>query len=227
MISANLNYYAIDQFNNPLAVTDPAKKSFRKAGKEPSAKPLIDERRRLKKEDKELKLPELDDFDDFVMPDIDSFGAPDIDDDDDFLDGFGDFEMPGIEDMGMPDLDALADMDWDDLPIPDDMEFTIPDRDTIAKIEIPENEYITVFEDHINIDGKIPVLRVPYYEERLKDLESFDGFVARWYIPGESLTFSKTNTTAIITIMIIDTAKEIKVGMGYNWAPVVLGRNEM
>ena len=28
MISANINYYAIDQFHNPLAVKDPQKKSF-------------------------------------------------------------------------------------------------------------------------------------------------------------------------------------------------------
>ena len=70
-------------------------------------------------------------------------------------------------------------------------------------------------------------MRVPYYEERLKDLESFDGFVARWYLPAERLYFEKTNTTAITTVVVMDTAYEIKVGVGYDWPPLVLGEGEM
>ena len=122
----------------------------------------------------------------------------------------------------------VEDMDLSDLPIPADLDnFKIPEKDVFSRIAIPDNDYIQVFDDHINIENKIPVMRVPYYNERLAGLESFDGFVARWYIPGEKLYFSKSNTTAIITVMILDTAKEIKVGVGFDWPPVVLGRNEM
>lgn len=117
--------------------------------------------------------------------------------------------------------------DLSKIPIPDVDEMPIPEKDAFSKIQIPDNKYLEVYDDHINIDGTIPVMRVPYYNERLDDLESFDGFVARWYIPGEKLYFKKSDTTAIITVMILDTAKEIKVGVGYDWPPVVLGRNEM
>lgn len=89
------------------------------------------------------------------------------------------------------------------------------------------SDHITVYPDHIAIEDTVPVLRVGYYEERLDGLEDFDGFVGRWYIPSEKLYFEKSNSTAIITVMIIDSAKEIKVGLGYNWAPDVLGPNQM
>ena len=99
-------------------------------------------------------------------------------------------------------------MDLNDLPI--DFDSTpLQKKSAFTKINIPENPYLDIYDDHINIENKIAVMRVPYYEERLKDLDSFDGFCARWYIPGESLYFSKSNTTAIITVMILDTAKEI------------------
>lgn len=70
-------------------------------------------------------------------------------------------------------------------------------------------------------------MRVPYFFDRLNGLPSFDGFVARWYIPGEKLIFQATNTTAITTVMVIDTAHEIKVGVGFDWKPVVLGSDQM
>ena len=76
-------------------------------------------------------------------------------------------------------------------------------------------------------DSAFPIMRVPYYRERLEGLPSFDGFVARWYIPGEKLYFKKSETSAAITVMIIDSAMETKVGVGFDWAPVVLGRDEM
>ena len=68
---------------------------------------------------------------------------------------------------------------------------------------------------------------VPYFQSRLDGLKDFDGFVSRWYVPGESLYFEATNTTAIITILIIDSAHEIEVGVGFDWKPVVLGDDEM
>ena len=84
-----------------------------------------------------------------------------------------------------------------------------------------------MYPDHININDKVPILRTKFYQERLANLPNFDGFVARWYIPGENLYFSRTDTNATISVIIMDTAHEIKVGVGYDWTPVKLGRDQM
>ena len=86
---------------------------------------------------------------------------------------------------------------------------------------------LEIYEDHITIEDSIAIMRVPYFLERLQNLPSFSGFVPRWYFPAEKLRFSKSNTTAIITAMIIDSRQEIKVGVGYDWPPVILGPDEM
>lgn len=66
MISANVNYYAINPFDNPLAVRDPESKAFWSAGNKPREKPLIDEgTRQLKATSEEIELP---DFNDFSIP---------------------------------------------------------------------------------------------------------------------------------------------------------------
>lgn len=80
----------------------------------------------------------------------------------------------------------------------------------------PWQQYFRIYQDHISIEDKYNIMIVPYFQSRLKDLPSFDGFVSRWYFPGESLYFEKTNSTAIITVMIIDSAHEIEVGVGYD-----------
>ena len=64
------------------------------------------------------------------------------------------------------------------------------------------------WDDHISI-GDFAVMKMSYYKDKLDNLKGFDGFVGRWYIPAESLTFSKTETTAIITVIVMDTAHEI------------------
>ena len=68
-------------------------------------------------------------------------------------------------------------------------------------------------------------MRVPYFMDRLANLTNFDGWVPRWYIPSAELKFTNSNRTAFATVMIIDTAHEIKVGMGHDWTPIVLGRD--
>ena len=158
---------------------------------------------------KDLELPDLDALDE-AIPGFSDLDMPDLDG---LSDGLGDFDFSGISpddlsNITADDLEALSDLDLSDLPFDFD-NIPIPEKDAFTKIAVPENQYLEIYDDHINIEGKIAVMRVPYYEERLKDLDSFDGFVARWYIPGESLYFSKSNTTAIITVMILDTAKEI------------------
>ena len=135
-------------------------------------------------------------FPDMDLPDLDSLNLPDVDMS----------AIPDLSTLTADDISALSELDLDDLPLPDMDDIPIPEKEAFSKIVIPENQYLEVYDDHINIEGKIAVMRVPYYQERLKDLEPFDGFVARWYIPGEKLYFSKSDTTAIITVMILDTA---------------------
>ena len=92
---------------------------------------------------------------------------------------------------------------------------------------LPDWFPVHFYHDHISIEGDINIMRTRYFFNRLDGLESFDGFVARWYIPGTDMLFEATNTTAVITVLIIDTAHEIQVGVGYHWKPVVLGSDQM
>lgn len=137
---------------------------------------------------------------------------------------------------------SVGDNDYDDYYDSDsdleDQDSSLADTDKVFEaieerersksgIVVPENGHLTVYEDHLDLKDSFPIMRVPYYREKLSELANFDGFVARWYIPGEKLYFKKSSTTAIINVMIIDSAEEIKVGVGYDWTPVVLGRDEM
>ena len=45
-----------------------------------------------------------------------------------------------------------------------------------------------VYEDHVVIEG-VNIIRVPYFFDRIQNLPSYQGFVARWYLPGEPLQF--------------------------------------
>jgi len=46
-----------------------------------------------------------------------------------------------------------------------------------------------VYHDHISIEDKFNIMIVPYFTSRLNKLSDFDGFVSRWYLPGEELFF--------------------------------------
>ena len=70
-------------------------------------------------------------------------------------------------------------------------------------------------------------MRTPYFFERLDSLTDFEGFVGRWYFPSETLTADKTGASDITTALVIDSQREIKIGVGYDWPPVVLGNEEL
>ena len=99
--------------------------------------------------------------------------------------------------------------------------------DQTKELVIPDNKFLQVYDDHINIDRSIALMRVSYYMDRIGDLPGFDGWSPRWYIPSEELIFSKTNEIGYFNVIILDTAQEIKVGFGYDWVPVVLGPGEI
>lgn len=165
MISANVNYYAINPFNNPLAVNDPDKKSFSAAGNEPRPKPLLDEgttaaRRLQAGKDAEIELPSLDDFEASDLeklkgniPGMEGYDIPD-------LSGFEvpknveDIDLNGVEiggvDMGTLNWDALKELTPEEIAAIDREtleamgfnmdELPIPDVDNI---HIPERDAFT------------------------------------------------------------------------------------
>jgi len=82
-------------------------------------------------------------------------------------------------------------------------------------------------EDHVEADG-LKVMKATYFGEKLANLTTFEGFVPRWYVPATDI-YSKDDPSnhATQTLAIIDTALEIKVGVGYDWPPKVLGKNKI
>ena len=68
-----------------------------------------------------------------------------------------------------------------------------------------------------------------YFDEQLSDLENFSGFFPRIYIPSSNMV-AENDPEGLIShqsLAMIDTAKEIEVGVGYNWPPLVLGPGEI
>jgi len=69
-------------------------------------------------------------------------------------------------------------------------------------------------------------IRSKFFEERLDNLEDFAGWFPRIYVPATTVKSAKTpDLTSHQTLAVIDTAKEIKVGVGYGWKPLVLAAN--
>lgn len=68
-------------------------------------------------------------------------------------------------------------------------------------------------------------MKASYFEERLADLEAFSGWFPRTYVPSATIKSEKVKITSHQSLALIDTALEIKVGVGYEWPPVVLGPN--
>ena len=78
-----------------------------------------------------------------------------------------------------------------------------------------------VCDDHIVIDDTLQILRVPYFEDKMAgNLPSFWGFVPRWYIPHVALQFDDYEYPVTLTLMIVDSAKENYVSIGWDWPPI-------
>ena len=92
-------------------------------------------------------------------------------------------------------------------------------------------ENLDVYDDHITINNSISILRTDYFTAKLYDLENFAGFCPRWILPQTRMVAEEDhNKTRIATqtMLIIDSAKETKVGVGLNsWPPTLLKRGEV
>ena len=67
-------------------------------------------------------------------------------------------------------------------------------------------------------------MKSDYFNATLQGLETFAGWFPRTYIPTSNLVSAEApDIISHQTLAIIDTAKEIEVGVGYDWYPTVLG----
>ena len=72
-------------------------------------------------------------------------------------------------------------------------------------------------------------MKSSYFEETLDGLDGYDGFFPRLYIPSSNMV-SKDDPDGINShqsLAMINTALEIKVGVGYDWKPNVLDSGEI
>ena len=89
------------------------------------------------------------------------------------------------------------------------------------------SKFVDVFDDHIVLGGVFSLLKTSYFLDKLDSLSAFDGFFPRTFLPGVKIT-SQDNpqNQATLTLFIIDSQKEIKTGVGLDWAPLVLGKSQ-
>lgn len=86
---------------------------------------------------------------------------------------------------------------------------------------------VRVCDDHVVIKDSVNILRVPYFDAKMKDLPSFWGSVPRWYIPHVKLEFSGEELPLTVTLMVVDVRKENFVSVGFDWPPIDLSQNEI
>ena len=63
---------------------------------------------------------------------------------------------------------------------------------------------IRVCDDHVVLGGALEILRVPYFDAKLKNLPSFWGFVPRWYIPHVQFDFENFDYPVSLTLIVVD-----------------------
>ena len=82
--------------------------------------------------------------------------------------------------------------------------------------------------DYIELAGDRKILKSDYYSEKLSPLEEFAGFFPRTFVPATNMVSDAApGIISHQTLAIIDTAKEIEVGVGYEWVPLVVGDNQI
>ena len=82
--------------------------------------------------------------------------------------------------------------------------------------------------DYVKIYGDNYILKADYFSEKLSPLEEFSGFFPRIFVPTTNMVSKNApNIISHQTLAIIDTAKEIEVGVGYEWYPLVVGSDQI
>ena len=86
---------------------------------------------------------------------------------------------------------------------------------------------IRVCDDHIVVDEKVSIFRVNYFEEKLSQLEGFQGHVPRWYLPHIPMVKENLDFNVTCTVIIIDKKKENYADIGFDWPPLTLKEGEI
>ena len=71
------------------------------------------------------------------------------------------------------------------------------------------------------------LIRTKYFSERLEDMDNFYGFFPRTYLPQSKLYNADTSISTKVTLFFIDSRQEIKVGVGLNFPPVALDKDQI
>ena len=66
-------------------------------------------------------------------------------------------------------------------------------------------------------------MRTRYFQDRLQDLEDFDGFLPRWILPRTTIYSPWNGLDATQMLMITDSAWEVKIGVAPQFPPNLLG----
>ena len=94
--------------------------------------------------------------------------------------------MKGLEDelfntQVITPADQVGDKPLPPLPFCDD------NPSEICKIYEKIQNDVEVYPDHIMINNSFPILQTPYFDERLSDMENFEGFSPRWLFPSTKM----------------------------------------
>lgn len=64
-------------------------------------------------------------------------------------------------------------------------------------------------------------------DQNNKYLEAFKGFTPRWILPGKVRRLDSIQSNTSATVIIIDSAREVKLGLAEQFTPEIIGRNEI
>ena len=70
-------------------------------------------------------------------------------------------------------------------------------------------------------------MKTRYFQDRLQDLDAFEGFVPRWILPRSTINSPWNGLNATQITLLLDTAWEVKVGVAPNFPPTVLGPHDI
>ena len=106
-------------------------------------------------------------------------------------------------------------------------EFPGPEPPELPPLPLILGTNITVFDDHVLVNNTFPIMRARYFQEKLEDLDDFDGFAPRWILPRTQIHSPENGLNATQIMIILDTAWEVKVGVAPNFPPTILGSQEI
>lgn len=66
-------------------------------------------------------------------------------------------------------------------------EFDGPEPPALPYLSEVFGDNVTVYDDHVLFNNTLAVMRTRYFQDRLQDIETFDGFMPRWILPRSTI----------------------------------------